>query len=325
MKYTLCFFLTALSILTNQFVSGQGKQPALVVGDAAPELVFEKWLKMGGFDHLEKGKVYVIDLWATWCTPCIAGMPHLSKLQEKYKDNGLEIIGITSEDKWGNTYEKVAEFVEKKDSIMQYNVAWVPKSMNKDSLTGIFVHPWMQKIGTMNLPTAIIIDRNGKIAFISDPHTIDQTLDEVINNRHDLAKLKKNYLRGLEALALVEQFTGLLKDNNFSKAIRIGNIILDSFSYVKPVVYLAIADAVPRIKGKINSNLLDIALKAGKRGVLLTQFESPGFLSALATVYAAREEYLLATIVEKAAVSVSEGQMKENQIKEMEKFRSMIK
>ena len=73
-------------LLLTQIVSAQVNKTQsllLAVGDNAPELKIEKWIKGGGFDRLEKGKVYVIDMWATWCVPCIAGMPHLTKLQQK--------------------------------------------------------------------------------------------------------------------------------------------------------------------------------------------------------------------------------------------------
>ena len=319
-------FITCIAIAftLTQSVLAQSST-TLIVGDNVPEFKVEKWLKGGNSNVLEKGKVYVIDLWATWCVPCIAGMPHLSKLQQKYKAQGLEIIGITSEDKWGNTLQKVEVFIKKKDSIMNYSVAWVPASMNKDSLQGIFVHPWMQQIGSMNLPTAFIIDRNGKIAFIGDPHTIDKPLHDIVNNQYDLSLLKANYKEALEALKVLDKFTDALKSSDVPRAISEGKRILEEFTYVKPVTYLAMADAVPKMKGEPNAQLLDIALAAGKKGVVLTQFESPGFLSALASVYAAKGDYTQAVITIKAAISVSEGGMKEAQLKDLEKYLSLIK
>jgi thiol-disulfide isomerase/thioredoxin len=42
-----------------------------------------------------KGKILVLDFWATWCVPCVAEVPTLNKLQEKYGDRGVKIIGVT--------------------------------------------------------------------------------------------------------------------------------------------------------------------------------------------------------------------------------------
>ena len=42
-----------------------------------------------------KGKILVLDFWATWCAPCIAEVPHLNKLQEKYEDRGVKVVGVT--------------------------------------------------------------------------------------------------------------------------------------------------------------------------------------------------------------------------------------
>ena len=42
-----------------------------------------------------KGKVGLLDFWAVWCGPCIGAFPHLRELNDKYKDKGLEVVGVT--------------------------------------------------------------------------------------------------------------------------------------------------------------------------------------------------------------------------------------
>ena len=53
-----------------------------------------------------KGKIAVINFWATWCPPCREEMPELSDLQEKYKDQGVVVIGISTD-----TVDKIRDFV----------------------------------------------------------------------------------------------------------------------------------------------------------------------------------------------------------------------
>ncbi len=69
----------------------------LSAGDAAPALSVTKWLKGAPVTSFEKGHVYVVEFWATWCGPCVASMPHLSAIQKEFKDK-VTIIGVTSED-----------------------------------------------------------------------------------------------------------------------------------------------------------------------------------------------------------------------------------
>ena len=66
----------------------------LTIGDKAPTPAIAKIYKGNtSFDGFKSGKVYVMEFWATWCGPCKAGMPHVTKLQKMYADQGVEIIG----------------------------------------------------------------------------------------------------------------------------------------------------------------------------------------------------------------------------------------
>src|SRR6516225_10230386 len=65
----------------------------LKVGDPAPKLEVKEFLKGEPVASLEKGKIYVIEFWATWCGPCRTSIPHVTELQKKHKD--VVFIGVS--------------------------------------------------------------------------------------------------------------------------------------------------------------------------------------------------------------------------------------
>ena len=76
--------------------------PTLTIGSEAPSLDIEHWLSNGHgkfepVTKFEPGKVYVVEFWATWCGPCIASMPHLVGLQQRYGDQGVMIVSVSDE------------------------------------------------------------------------------------------------------------------------------------------------------------------------------------------------------------------------------------
>ena len=106
-------FLGLVTMASAASVSADDKD-MLTIGSTAPSIDIEHWMSDGDgkFKHIkdfEKGKVYVVEFWATWCGPCIASMPHISKLQDDYAKRGVTVISVSDED-----VETVQEFLERK-------------------------------------------------------------------------------------------------------------------------------------------------------------------------------------------------------------------
>jgi thiol-disulfide isomerase/thioredoxin len=305
------------------------KEQQLVVGDDAPPITFTKWMKGDSIAELNKGKIYVIDLWATWCVPCIAGMPRLTEIQKKYK-NDIYVLGITSVDSFGNTFENAQAFLNEKTDITSYHFAWVPESSSsgKDrygkQLRGIFLHPWMRLIGSYSLPTAFIINKEGKIAFIGDPAMIEKTLDEMVQGKFDLATAKNNYLQTAKAGIDIDSMKATIKRKDIDKAISYGDKLLNGYTYYNPKTFLSLSTAISTNEEINNARLNQIALRAARKAVQLTHFESSGYFDALATAYYRIGDYFNAALSEQSAIGLSEGTMKENQKKNLDKYLNLL-
>lgn len=158
----------------------------LTIGDKAPALNIEKWVKGSQVSSFEKGKVYVIEFWATWCGPCIAGMPHLTEVQQKFKDKGVTVIGVTSLDSRGNTLAKVEEMVKNKgDEKMGYTVAW-----DKERKTN---EVYMQAANQGGIPCAFVVNQDGLVAWIGHPMGLDEPLEQITTGKFDIKRAAADF------------------------------------------------------------------------------------------------------------------------------------
>jgi thiol-disulfide isomerase/thioredoxin len=183
--------------------------PSLVAGMPAPKFKVERFVKGTEFSTFDKGKVYVVEFWATWCGPCIMSMPHLTELQKEYASKGVTICGVNVREEKNysaTTYDKVDSFVKKRGDRMGYTVAY-------DGEAKFMETNWMQPAQARGIPTAFVVDGTGTIAWIGHPAYLDMVLDEVTKGSWDIkagdAKLKgasnafdeagKQYVTSLES------------------------------------------------------------------------------------------------------------------------------
>ena len=137
----------------------------LKIGDPAPGLSIGEWVK-GDETSLKKGTTYIIDFWATWCTPCRKSIPHLTGLKKLYSDTELRIIAVTKEEP-----EVVKPFVRKQGRRMGYTVCIDRKSATERA--------WIRAAGLpVAYPTVFIVGPEGLVQWVG--HPADEDFDEIL-------------------------------------------------------------------------------------------------------------------------------------------------
>lgn len=115
-----------------------------------------------------KGKAVIIDFWASWCHACREKVPHLKEIYAKYKNQGLEIIGVSSD----KTEDKWRAAMKKDGSGLWINV------IDKDNTTG-------KQYGIPGIPKSFVLDKNGIIHYFGAGGLADETetVEKLINQK----------------------------------------------------------------------------------------------------------------------------------------------
>jgi thiol-disulfide isomerase/thioredoxin len=128
----------------------------------------------------ERGKVYVVECWATWCGPCATTMPHLTRLQDKLRDKGVVVVGVSV---WEDDPAAPAPFVKKMGDRIGYAVA--TDQVSAPGEEGRVSREWLQAAGRTGIPSAFLIDRNGRIAWVGSALVIDRPLALLADDKFD--------------------------------------------------------------------------------------------------------------------------------------------
>jgi len=116
-----------------------------MIGQQIPIDSFE--LIRGEFNETSQfeGQLLVIDLWATWCGPCIKGMPHLQEVAAEYKDKGVNIIGLSVDQEKQAPEEFFVDF-----PAPAYTVGWIGEE-------------GFEAFNIRGIPSLFVVDNNGVI------------------------------------------------------------------------------------------------------------------------------------------------------------------
>jgi uncharacterized protein (TIGR03435 family) len=151
--------------------------PAIKIGDTAPQIKLAKLLQAPpGADTVGnslKGKVVVVEFWATWCMPCVPAIKHLNEVAEKFKDKPVQFIAVTDE----ADESLVAKFLKE-----QPIRGWV--GLDTDGSVFTAYRPGGR-------PHTVVVDRDGKIAAITHPEDVTAgVLDDLLAGKRVSLRVK---------------------------------------------------------------------------------------------------------------------------------------
>lgn len=141
-------------------VAPRRSQPMPKIGDTAPEIAAMDWLNAGAPPALAslRGRVVLVEFWATWCGPCVQSIPHLNELQNKYGDNEFKLVSFTEQNRHG-----IENFIKR--TPIAYTI-------------GLEGDGTFDRYGVTAIPQAFLVDKSGKISW--EGNSGDAALDGAI-------------------------------------------------------------------------------------------------------------------------------------------------
>ncbi len=121
----------------------------------------------------KKGKVILINAWATWCGPCIAEMPNLIEMQDKFGGKGFEIIGLNSDNE---PKDAIMAFVAKQK--LNYQIAWADEA---------FMTEMIKVSRLQGIPQSLLINREGQLTGVftgggaATVNKMKETVEKIVN------------------------------------------------------------------------------------------------------------------------------------------------
>jgi len=147
-RFLLLLIPLPLLVFLMTHAPDQNREP-FMVGDSVPELRFKDVSGNDYFFNDFKGKVVLINHWATWCQYCLVELPHLEQFQSEFDSEDLKIVTLLHD----------AENLDLAKEIIQNYELTLPVLLADDN-------PLFDAVESVGLPYSILLDRKGKVRFI---------------------------------------------------------------------------------------------------------------------------------------------------------------
>ncbi|HMG76620.1 MAG TPA: TlpA disulfide reductase family protein [Pyrinomonadaceae bacterium] len=150
-----------------------------LIGELAPALSVKTWINAGPIALEElRGRVILLEFWATWCKPCQEMFPTLKKLHEQTGPRGLEIIALTRHYMaYGGTEESMQEELQLMRAMVTEHELSFPVGVAPDERM-------QMTYGANGLPTCILVDRKGAVRYAGpgvEDRGFDATIEQCLN------------------------------------------------------------------------------------------------------------------------------------------------
>jgi thiol-disulfide isomerase/thioredoxin/tetratricopeptide (TPR) repeat protein len=185
----------------------------LEAGDPVPLWKPGKWIQGKPVKKLNPGTAYLVEFWASWCEPCRISIPYLDEIHKRYRNKGLVVIGQDCREQDDG---QIAPFMKLMKNKMTYPLALEAKpGLGK----GRMAQEWLMASGRDSLPTAFLVDTNGRIAWIGHPLALkEQLIEDVLAGTFDAQKVAAQRAREREARELFKQASDLVKNDKLAEA-----------------------------------------------------------------------------------------------------------
>jgi thiol-disulfide isomerase/thioredoxin len=271
---------------------------SLHIGDPAPPLQIADWVTGTPVATFEKGRVYVVEFWATWCDPCKASMPHISQLQEEYADT-VTFVGVTDENR-----DQVDDFLASPSpedkpwsEIVKYNLAL--DTSGRDTSTA-----YMKAAGQNGIPTAFVVGRTGHVEWIGHPAAIDAPLQQIVDDNWNRDQFASQLARKQERQAAILKAFALIKQKKYAAGLDVLKSVVDDewqdAGFLNQVAWMTATEFPAEDR--------DLAWteKVALRAAELTQHQEAAILDTVARVYYERANLASAIEWQQKAVDLAD-------------------